>query len=137
MKTFTISVLLLSAVNAYACPDLSGTYNYSPDGSITLKIIQQACSKITFTIAVEGTTSTEVDQINDQPQAQSDGTANIFEFKGNSLVVTPVDPTGAVIPGSYSTYTLTASKDMQYSLDIATDTPNPYDDVSIFKRVSN
>jgi hypothetical protein len=137
MKTFAIAAFLLCAANAYACPDLSGTYNYSPDGSITLAVVQQACSQITFTLAVEGTVKTEVDQINGTPQAQSDGTANTFQFKDNMLVVTPVDATGAVIPGSFSTYSLTASRDMQYSLNIATDTPDPYNDVSIFQRISN
>jgi predicted lysophospholipase L1 biosynthesis ABC-type transport system permease subunit len=75
--------------------------------------------------------------INGSPIGQSDGTFNTFQFNGNMLAVTPVDSTGAVIPGSYSTYSLTASKDMQYSLNIATDTPNPYNDVSIFQRISN
>jgi hypothetical protein len=133
MKTFTIaSLLMLTAVSAHACPDLSGTYDYSPDGSITLTIAQQACTQITFTTAVEGSTiSTEVDQINGQPQAPSNGTSNTFEFKGDSLIVTPVDATGAAIPGSYSTYALTASKDIQYSLDILVGTPNQYNDVTI------
>jgi hypothetical protein len=137
MKTFASILISLSALSAYACPDLSGTYNYSPDGSITLNVTQVACSQITFVLGVEGTNSTEVDKIDGTPQGQTNGTANTFQFQGDTLVVTPVDATGKVIPGSYSTYSLTSSKDMQYSIDIATDTANPYNDVSIFKRVSN